>query len=200
AIKAQQELLAVVTNEIRTPLARLRVLTEMLREKQTNERLLVEAEREVAEIDDLTGQLLASSRLDFVGVTSRTLDAVELSLESLRRLGLDGTLLHVDAGTHTQISGDPTLIGRALTNLLNNACTHGREVVSLTLRNDGALLAFVVRDAGPGLAPGDDEKVFQPFVLGQNGSSGAPSVGLGLHLLKRIAEAHGGRAWAENHE
>jgi two-component system, OmpR family, sensor kinase len=198
-LKAQRELLAVVSHEIRTPLARLRVLTEMLRDQSANERLLREAEREVAEIDDLTGQLLASSRLDFVGITARPLDAVELSLESLRRLGLDESLLQVADDTDTRMSGDPTLIGRALTNLLGNACTHGKQVVSLRLQDDGARLAFIVRDAGPGLAPGDEDKVFEPFVLGQNGSSDAPSLGLGLHLVKRIAEAHGGRAWAENH-
>jgi two-component system OmpR family sensor kinase len=226
-VKGQKELLAGVSHEIRTPLARLRVLTEMLRDRGADEKLLAHAELEVAEIDDLTGRLLASSRLDFDGFEPRPIDARDLAATALERCGLDVGLLEVQA-TNTNFEGDPTLLQRALANLLANAKTYGNGPTRLLIHEKPGLLFFSVEDAGPGFDPGDLARVFSPFVRGKNGSQPATprdgtargssnggdanggggaavkatdvsaSLGLGLHLVQRIARAHGGEAKAEN--
>jgi signal transduction histidine kinase len=219
---AKDEFLAGVSHEIRTPLARLRVLTEMLRDRGADEKLLAHAELEVAEIDDLTGRLLASSRLDFDGFDPRPIDAKDLAATALERCGLAAEVLQVEA-TDTQFEGDPTLLQRALANLLANAKAYGGGATRLLIHEKPGLLFFSVEDAGPGFAQGDLARVFSPFVRGKNGSSPATpsgtngggaaggasggsakgsdasaSLGLGLHLVQRIARAHGGEAKAEN--
>jgi two-component system OmpR family sensor kinase len=202
-VKGQKELLAGVSHEIRTPLARLRVLTEILRDHGTDEKLLRSAELEIEEIDDLTGRLLASSRLDFDGIDLRAIDARDLAATALERAGLPAELLAVEL-ENTTFQGDPTLLQRALANLLANAKTYGGGVRRLLVHERTGLLCFSVEDAGPGFAQGDLARVFKPFVRGAKGNGNAsdvgPSLGLGLHLVQRIAQAHGGTAEAENLE
>ncbi|HSC86919.1 MAG TPA: HAMP domain-containing sensor histidine kinase [Polyangiaceae bacterium] len=190
----QKELLASVSHEIRTPLTRLRLLTEFLRDSGANEKFVRDAELEIAEIDDLTGRLLATSRLEFEALETREFDAAELCRNVLTRLGLDAALLEVRA-TDTRLVGDATLLGRALLNLLLNAANHAGGATRLLIETRGERLAFVVDDAGPGFDPAELTRVFDSFYRGR-GSGG--SLGLGLSLVRRIARAHGGDSFAEN--
>jgi signal transduction histidine kinase len=128
---------------------------------------------------------------------------------ALERAGADPTALVVEAVTmgpqaapnpgapssrQVQVLADATLLGRALVNLLDNAKKHGGGVEALKVKRENGHVAFEVEDRGDGFAEGDESKVFEPFYRrGENGS-----LGLGLALVKRIAEAHGGRAYAEN--
>jgi len=65
----------------------------------------------------------------------------------------------------------------------------------------GGFVAFEVDDSGSGFAAGEERRIFEPFYRRANGAGAdGKSVGLGLTLVKRIAEAHGGRAYAENRE
>jgi signal transduction histidine kinase len=97
--------------------------------------------------------------------------------------------------------GDATLVARAVGNLLENAKRHAGGAARLRILERGPRIAFEVDDDGPGFAPGEEEQVFQPFYRGKNGGEkNGVSVGLGLALVKRIAEAHGGRAYAQNRE
>lgn len=191
-LRDQRELLAAVSHEIRTPLTRLRVLSEMLRSRATDGRLLDDVEREIAEIDDLTGQLLASSRLDFQALERRPLDMAELGRAALERLGLPDLL--VTEGP-TSVEGDATLLGRALTNLLTNANTHGGGVTALRVRGTAERVEVLVEDAGPGFEEPDLARAFEPF---QHGGKSRGALGLGLSLVRRIVRAHGGDARAEN--
>jgi signal transduction histidine kinase len=193
----QRELLAGVSHEIRTPLARLRIITELLREGSDRGRLLDEAEREIAELDELTGQLLASSRLEFVALEVRRLDASELCRTTLKRANLGPELFTAEA-TSIPVEADPTLIGRALLNLLHNAQDHGGSVVVLRLSEEAGRVRFSVVDDGPGF--NGLGQAFDPFVQGseQQSSSGKGGLGLGLALVKRIVLAHGGDVFVEN--
>ncbi|MBK9002109.1 MAG: HAMP domain-containing histidine kinase [Myxococcales bacterium] len=189
----QRELLAGVSHEIRSPLARLRVLSELAREQQG--KVGEDIEREVLEIDSLVGQLLASSRLDFGALERRDLDARELAERCLERAGLSAGVLDFRA-EETALSGDPTLLARALTNLLENAKEHAGGVERLVVEREAGAWVFAVEDGGPGFAEQDLVRAFDKFVRGEK--SAGSSLGLGLSLVRRIAEAHGGRAWAEN--
>ena len=193
-LSEQRELLAAVSHELRTPLARIRLLTEMSR-GAGNDTMLDDLDREVIEIDALVGDLLASSRMDFQALSLRSLNGVELAQRAIERANIDPCSLVVET-KDTQIRGDATLLARALANLIDNAKKHAGDVDVLRVRRVKDRLAIEVEDRGPGFEDGDDVRVFEPFYRrGENGS-----LGLGLALVKRIAEAHGGRAYANNRD
>jgi signal transduction histidine kinase len=198
-LKDQRELLAGVSHEIRSPLARLRVLAELLQGGSTTPDLHQKIEREVAEIDELVGKLLASSRLDFGALELTPLCARDVALRALERAGLDQSLLR-DTSQDAGIRGDATLLSRALGNLLENAQHHAGGITTLGLRADERQVCFEVSDHGPGLTEAALAHAFDPFFRanqdGQTSSRGA--LGLGLSLVKRIAQAHGGDARIQN--
>lgn len=193
----QRELLAGVSHELRTPLSRVRLLLELGRSGAEIPRTLDEVESEVVEMDRLVGELLAGARMDFSAVARVALDARDVAARALERSGLAPSLLQIDAQRRT-FHGDPTLLGRALANLLENAARHAGGVTSLRVTEEPRALVFSVEDGGPGFAPGEHPKLFQPFQRGTRSKAGEQGLGLGLALVRRIAEAHGGRAFAEN--
>jgi two-component system OmpR family sensor kinase len=188
----QRELLAGVSHEIRTPLARMRVLLELGRSRGGDPKTFDELEREVVEVDALVGQLLASARLDFADLTVRTLDAVDVARRALERAGVaDIEVLVVEPAGATPTptcEGDATLLARALANLLENARRHAGGVTRLGVRSPRAgVVVFDVEDAGPGF-PTDGEK--------RERAEG--SLGLGLVLVRRIADVHRGSVTIAN--
>jgi two-component system, OmpR family, sensor kinase len=203
-IADQRELLAGVSHELRTPLARLRVLLDIGRERGAAPATWDELERELLEMDHLVGELLASARLDFQALVPRPLDAVDAAARALERAGLPADKLVAQEPT-APFAGDPTLVGRALANLLHNAARHGGGVDQLRVKRAAGRVRFEVLDRGPGFAPELLEKLFRPFVQGDPGapagegeSPAGTSLGLGLALVARIARAHGGTVQASN--
>ena len=200
-LQDQRELLAAVSHELRTPLARIRVLLDIARERGATADTLNEVERETQEIDQLVGELLASARLEFQALNRKPLDAVEVAARALERAGLPAETLNATAQV-APFSGDPTLVARALANLLDNARKHGRSVDRLTVETRPGFVSFLIDDRGPGFPPGQEQAVFEPFVRGTGADSEAPasgmSLGLGLSLVARIAKAHGGSVKAAN--
>jgi len=152
---------------------------------------------------------LASSRLQFSALTMSKLDGAEVGARALERSGIDASKLVVDAPNGASFEGDATLVARALANLIDNAERHGEGLVRMRVVSSAERVRFEAEDAGPGFAPGDERRVFDPFVQSASPSSRnghhadgseRPSLGLGLALVKRIAEAHGGEVEAKNRE
>ncbi len=203
----ERELLASVSHELRTPLSRIRLLVEIARQSSSrpssagplvDPQTLDEIERETIEIDALVGELLASARIEFQAVTPKPLDAVEVARRALERAGEEAGKL-VSGPPPIPFAADPTLVGRALANLIDNARKHGSGLVRLAVRADGAGVTFEVVDRGRGFAAGDETRVFERFYRGADPDAGSHgSLGLGLALVKRIADAHGGRVHAAN--
>ena len=188
----QRELLAAVSHELRTPLARIRLLTEIARDAGASEKTCDDLDREVVEMDQLVGQLLAHSRVEFGALQKRPLKVADAVGAALERAGLKRELL--DSSVET-VEADPTLLARALANLLDNAAKHGGGATRVVVHPKDGKVAIEVHDAGPGIPPEQLGKVFVPF---HRGTSEPNGLGLGLALVQRIASAHGGRAWAAN--
>ena len=195
-LSAERELLASVSHEIRTPLGHIRVLLDVARQGGADRKLVEELEREVVAIDNLVGQLLARSRVEFGTVDARELDAVELAIRALERAHLDPTLLEAEAET-LKLRGDAALVLQALANMLRNAEEHGGGATRLWVHSAEGRVAFEVEDAGPGFDATDLERAFESFHRGGAERRGG-SLGLGLALVRKIARAHGGEATIHN--
>lgn len=167
----QKALLAEASHELRTPLGHARILVEMLPDESAETRAELEAELE--EMDRLVGRLLARSRLDFDAVEPRTLNPSEIGGQALERSGLAPTLLDASNAPAT-LEADPTLLLRALANLIENAERHGEGLETLEVRAEGEWVVFAIKDRGPGAVT----------------PSESPGLGLGLPLVERIATAH----------
>jgi signal transduction histidine kinase len=202
-LREERALLAAVSHELRSPLARLRLLVELARTTTSPDRL-DEIERELVGIDALIGKLLASSRLDFGELRLETRTAREVAARALEVGGFSPELI-ADASEGALVEVDLTLVGRALGNLLENAVQHGGGVERLVLTVSAAdarprRVRFEVEDRGPGFEPPVLERAFEAFYSARASESAdaSGSLGLGLALVARIARAHGGRAYAEN--
>jgi signal transduction histidine kinase len=186
-VKDQRQLLAAVSHELRTPLGHMRVLIETARDAH-DPKALAELDREVLTLDDLVGRLLASSRLEFGNLDKRTIDLGELVSDLATQAGVAPEQIEAEGDVRAAV--DPTLVRRAIANLLDNARTHGGGAVAVRVVRRGAQVAIEVDDAGPGVTPDRRADAFRAFVPSSGGG-----LGLGLALVSRIAVAHEGGAW-----
>ena len=183
----QRQLLAAVSHELRTPLGHMRVLIETARD--TNDpKALAELEKEVLVLDDLVGRLLAQSRLEFGNLDRHEMDLGELVSDTATSAGIAPEAIEAIGDVRAAI--DPTLVRRAIANLLENARRHGNGAVAVRIERRGAQVAVEVDDAGPGVPADRRADAFRAFVPSSGGG-----LGLGLALVSRIAVAHDGGAW-----
>jgi signal transduction histidine kinase len=196
-VSDQRELLAAVSHELRTPLARVRIISELGRDNGPIAKTWDDIDREVVEMDALVGELLASSRLEFEALALRELDLKDTALRAVERAGLKPEQLKLDSQLKT-LKADPTLLARALANLLENARKHAGGAEQLVVRDEPGALVFEVDDRGPGLPQGGEGELFEAFTKGT--ATRGEGLGLGLALVKRIAVAHKGSAFAKNRE
>jgi len=198
ADRLKDALLASVSHDLRTPLTTIRATASELRQEGEERGALIEEEAD--RLNRLVADLLDLSRLR-AGVLplSPEINAAEdLVGAALQRLG--GTPGAGDVRVSLP-SSDSIAVGRfdfshslrALTNLLENALRHSPSpgTVELEVRTEGDVLHFDVLDQGPGVAPHDRSRLFEPFFRSAS-SAGVQGTGLGLTIAARIAEAQGG--------
>jgi len=186
-VGAQRTLLASASHELRSPLARIRVALELMGESRPDLRSRVS--RDIAELDELIGELLLASRLQAVEQLEQRedVDLLGLAAEEGARAGAEV------AGRPALVRGDPRLLRRLVRNLIENATRHGAPPVEVAVE-DGGRVRLQVSDRGPGVAEAERERIFEPFyrVSSQGGESAGS--GLGLALVRQIARRHGGEA------
>ncbi|MCC6194735.1 MAG: sensor histidine kinase N-terminal domain-containing protein [Burkholderiales bacterium] len=201
ALSAQRRFTADAAHELRTPLAALKLQAELAaRAPDAIGRGLAIAELQsgVDRASHLVEQLLTMARLEPEGPGR---DALPVDLAALARdaivaraaLAADKKIdLGLTRASSDPVRGDPASLAMLIANLLDNALrytpTGGRIDVAVE-RNERASILSVI-DTGPGIAPADRERVFERFYR-VAGSAGAVGSGLGLSIVRRIADAHG---------
>jgi signal transduction histidine kinase len=196
-VRSNQSLLANASHELRSPLARLKMALAMLdgADGERREHLKREIDTDIAELDALVEEVLLASRLDArsLDVAREPVDLRALALEEAARTGAD-----VDDGAPAcTVRGDERLLRRALRNLLENARRYGGGDATVTWREHGNAVEVAVSDRGPGVPEAYRERIFEPFFRLPGHAEREGGVGLGLSLVRQIAQAHGGSVRCE---
>jgi two-component system sensor histidine kinase MprB len=201
---AQRRLVADASHELRTPLATLRTNIETLGrtedlDPEERKRLVADVTQELEEMTELVGDVVELARAPGQDAVQRQDVALdELTRDAIERAQRRARDMRFEQDLHpTLVHADAQRLGRAISNLLDNACKwsppDGKVEVSVA---DGRV---TVRDHGPGFPAGDLDKVFDRFWRADD-ARGKPGSGLGLAIVQRVAEEHNGTATASNAE
>jgi signal transduction histidine kinase len=197
-LRSHQSLLANASHELRSPLARLKMAMAMLEDAPAPQRMALrqEIDTNVGELDALVEEVLLASRLDAPGQLDHQepVELLGLAAEEAARIGAPAH------GADVKARGDERLIRRALRNLLENARRYGGDPVEAVVARTAAGVEVRVCDRGPGVPEAYRERIFEAFFRLPGHAERAGGVGLGLSLVRQIAERHGGSVRCEARE
>ena len=202
-LRSQKELIAALSHEMRTPLARIRFALAVLGDKADDELRdkLAAMNDDVQEIDDLVASMLNYARLDHPDIEMRWQDVPgEAWLGKIAEKAPSDTIrieVHADAAPDT-VPMDPRLMELALSNLLVNATKYAEQRVRCSLAQEGTDYVLIVEDDGKGIPEDEREKIFKAFTrIDDSRNRETGGYGLGLAVVARVAELHGGTATVE---
>lgn len=209
----RRDFIANVSHELRTPLASLKAVVETLEEGAIEDHeaardFLAKMHGEVDGLAQLVSELLelsriesgqASLRIEPTAVDGLVRQSVERLLAQAERAGL---AIGVDLPLEIPaVAADSQRVQQLLLNLIHNAIkfTPAGGRITVAARPDGDDVVFTVSDTGVGIPEEDLTRIFERFYKTDRSRS-AGGTGLGLAIAKHIAQAHGGRIWAESTE
>jgi PAS domain S-box-containing protein len=216
AVRARDMFLSIASHELRNPMASVKASAQLLmrflerteaveafdeRERRLASTLIRSSNRLAVLVDDMldvsrlqSGQLRVDLQPgDFAALVRDTVNEFQPTIP--------GYSIDLDVSDGRPTNLDQDRIRQIIVNLLDNAAKYSPEgsEIAVRLRHDdeGSLLTVV--DHGIGLPAGEMDEIFEPFGRAENASrSNIPGMGLGLYICRRLAEAHGGRLWAES--
>lgn len=198
-VERDREFNSDVSHELRTPLAVIQTTLELLLSQpdlndRTRERLR-RIDRSARQSSELINALLLLSRSERQGPQDGESTAVRAVVEQVieaQRPQLQGKPVSLEARFESDIQVDapPAVLAVVLNNLIGNAVKYTREGQVLVIVSEDRL---VVEDSGPGIAPGDGEKLFERHVRGDS-AKGTSGAGLGLAIVKRLCDLYGWHA------
>ncbi len=207
---SQKSLLANASHELRSPLARIRMGLELMAspaaDAAAQQRIRSEILRNMTELDQLIDEILLASRLDTKEADIGKVEAVDLVGLCAEECARVGAVLDVPQGlAQLEVRGVAKLLRRMVRNLLENAKRYGATGsvggdVVLVLVQQGPQVQIQVCDQGPGVPVAWRERIFEPFFRLPGASERVGGVGLGLSLVKSIAERHGGTVHCSDHQ
>ncbi len=203
--RLQEDILAMVSHDLRGPLTVLRASAQLLHRRATTghraiQTILRQADRMNRRSDDLSGivQLetgtlkLNLQDVDLVALARREAEAIQAQT--------DRHVVRVESNVPAAIGmWDPERLGQVLQNVLDNAVKYSPEGGEILVRITSAPgeIRLSVSDQGAGIAPADLPRLFERYYRAHSGNHTA-GLGLGLYIARMLVEAHGGRIWAES--
>jgi signal transduction histidine kinase len=213
ALRARDDFLSVASHELKTPLTPLQLNIQKIRRlvESAGDRLdpdhlaqvLRGADGHVRRLVRFIDDLLDASRVAHqplrLALEPTDLGETARAVVEQYRGDLDRHGCHVTIGSASEVIGrwDPTWVARAFKHLLVNAMKHAPGRIEVQVDRHRANARLLVRDHGPGIPPEAHERIFRAFERGVSCRNIA-GFGLGLHAVRRIAEAHGGTACVES--
>jgi len=203
--------IAQVSHELRTPLTPIKGFLQTLQQRddelspQQRRRIYEVMAKEEHRLELLVSSLLQATTIDQHGlvVVAEALDwpaVVAEQVDAIRRADPSRDIEVQFAEGAAGVVADPVLSARVLANLLGNALkyTPTGSPIEVHVHRDGAAVVTVVRDHGPGIAPGDRERIFEKFTrLGDHLTRPQQGVGLGLYIARSSVEQMGGQIWCD---
>ena len=202
-IGSQRQLLRDVSHELRSPLARLRIALALAERAGPDERekLWPRLTRECDRLESLISEILALARVDADQASAEPieLNALLTSVQKDASLAAPEQSVQLHAEPDLTLKGWPTMIERAVDNLLRNAQRFNPpgQPIELSAGHTGEHISIKVRDHGPGVAGEHLPQLGEPFFRAPGQT--AAGHGLGLAIARRAAERHGGRLIVGNH-
>jgi signal transduction histidine kinase len=192
-LESQRQLLSAVGHDLRTPITAMRISLEFVDDAEVRDRL----RNSLDELQELTEAVLSAAR-GTGGEVKRNVDLAALVDSLCADMDELGEPVKWVPHEPAPLSCRPNEIRRAVRNLVENALSYGGNA-NVQLARDEKSYEIVVEDEGPGIPEADQSRVFEPFVrleISRNEATGG--TGLGLTLVKAIAEGHGGAVMLEN--
>ena len=202
-IGSQRQLLRDVSHELRSPLARLRIALALAERASPEERekLWPRLTRECDRLEALISEILVLARVDADNASAEDVDlnALLKTLQKDAQLGAPDQTVELHAGPDLHLKGWPTMIERAVDNLLRNAQRFNPpgQSIELQAQRQGERILISVRDHGPGVEAEHLSQLGEPFYRAPGQT--AQGHGLGLAIARRAAERHGGSLILANH-
>ncbi|UST86465.1 sensor histidine kinase [Pseudomonas siliginis] len=202
-IGSQRQLLRDVSHELRSPLARLRIALALAERAnpQEREKLWPRLTRECDRLEALISEILVLARVDADNASAEEVDlnALLATLQKDAQLSSPEQTVRLQAESQLNLKGWPTMIERAVDNLLRNAqrFNPSDQPIDLQAARQGERIVISVRDHGPGVQAEHLSQLGEPFYRAPGQT--AAGHGLGLAIAKRAAERHGGTLTLANH-
>jgi signal transduction histidine kinase len=185
-------ILAAVSHDLKSPITRLKLRTEMLEDA-------IQREKFLSDLEEM--ETMISATLDFLRGESRQESGVLLDINALVSTLCDdmramNTVVEVNGEAYRPFLARPQALRRCLANLLDNAVRYGKSAdghVRITVEDSAETLNLHIEDTGPGMPDVDLEQMFEPFRRGETSRNRATGgTGLGLAIARNLARAHGG--------
>jgi two-component system osmolarity sensor histidine kinase EnvZ len=187
-------LMAGISHDLRTPLTRIRLATEMM--SQQDEFLKEGIESDIDDMNNIIDQFIDYIRHDSKDIAELG-DLNSLLQEVLQTETPTGRNIDYTSVQIPEIPLRYVAMKRVAANLIQNALRYSEGSISVNAGMDNKVAFFTVSDGGPGIPEADMERLFQPFTQGDKARGGEGS-GLGLAIIKRIVDSHGGRVILAN--
>jgi len=203
--KTQQQFIGNASHELRTPLTVLRTEAEWALHRQRStveyQDVLHKVLDKSRQLGQLVDRLLILARLEGSQTATdlRTFRLDELLMQSVEEVREEHSSVIINCNIETtseatyRIQGDSGMIQTALTNLLDNALKYGLgRPITVTLSSKGNDYCITIQDRGIGINESEMEQLFEPFFRSAKARNTAKGIGLGLTLVREVAQWHGG--------